>query len=422
MVLRRKQPVYYNNLTDKMEVNMMKSLKLSAWIISSLFILILAACGGDDSSSGSGTGTLDLSLSDTTTDEYKAVYVTIEEVRVHKQGGWQLVASPNKTYNLLELVNGVRETLGITTLETGDYTQMRLVIGENPDNGNDDINILDEEHPYANYVIDELDTYIGETGYYHELKVPSGLQTGIKVVHGFSINENETTELILDFDVLRSIIKTGGRGQWLLKPTIKVRNTRDCSIISGTVTDDAGEPNGLGGVLVSVQRYDSGADDPKDRVVIEASTITNDDPSNGLVGSYKIFLEMEIDVSYNIVAYKDEFSPKCAKIDVDSDLEDIDFTLETTSTFEVTVNVSINGGDSDQHAILSFRQAATCEGSTGEEQIEVKPVNIADGEDYGVIELPTGISYSVVASSYERQTPDPIEFDSTTEIPLEITF
>lgn len=149
---------------------------------------------------------------------------------------------------------------------------MRLIIGENPDNGDDDINILDEEHPYANYVIDKLDTYIGETDYYHELKVPGGLQTGIKIVHGFNINENETTELILDFDVLRSIVKAGSSGQWLLKPTIKVFNIKDCSIISGTVTDDAVGPNGLGGVLVSIQRYAPGADDPKDRVVVEAST------------------------------------------------------------------------------------------------------------------------------------------------------
>ena len=405
---------------------MMKSLKLSAWVITSLFLLILAACSGNDSNSESrtesGTGTLELSLSDTTTDEYKAVYVSIQEVQVHMQeGNWEQVVSPNKTYNLLELVNGVRETLGITELETGDYTQMRLIIGESPDNGDDNINILGQEHQYANYVIDKLDTYIGATDYYHALQVPSVLQTGVKIVYGFSIKENETTELILDFDVLRSIVKTGG-GQWLLKPTIKVSDTKNCSIISGTVTDDAGEPNGLGGVLVSVQRYDPGADDLKDRVVIEASTITNDDPSNGPVGSYTTFLEMETDVSYNIVAYKDGFRPKCAKIGVESDIEDIDFTLDTTSIFEITVSVSINGGDSDQHAILSFRQNATCEGSAGEEQIEVKSVNIADDEDYGVIKLPTGISYSLVASSYDEETPDPIDFDSTTDMPLEITF
>jgi len=59
--------------------------------------------------------------------------------------------SPNKTYNLLELVNGVREQLGITELVTGHYTQMRLIIGDSPD---DTINLLSEGHPYANHIID----------------------------------------------------------------------------------------------------------------------------------------------------------------------------------------------------------------------------------------------------------------------------
>jgi len=185
----------------------MKVLKLWVWIASSLFIVMLAACGGGESSSSS-TGTLSLSLSDATTDEYNAVYVTIEEVQVHKDedSSWQVVASPNKTYNLLELVNGVREQLGIAELQTGHYTQMRLIIGETPDNG---VNLLSEGNPHGNYIIDKSDTY-------YELKIPSGYQTGIKIVHGFDITENQTTELILDFDASRSIVKAGNSGRILL--------------------------------------------------------------------------------------------------------------------------------------------------------------------------------------------------------------
>ncbi len=238
-----------------------------------------------------------MSLSDATTDEYRAVYVTIEEVQVHKDedSNWQVAASPNKTYNLLELVNGVREQLGITELETGHYTQMRLIIGDNPDSG---INILSESHhPYANYIVDDSDTY-------HELKIPSGLQTGIKIVHGFDINENQTTELMLDFDASKSIVKPGAIGKWLLKPTIKVLNTEEYSIISGAVKNNAQEP--LEGVLVSAQISDSGAADEKDKVVVQASTVTDEE------GSYTIFLEPG---TYNIVGHKDGYDPACAQID-----------------------------------------------------------------------------------------------------------
>jgi len=374
----------------------MRALKLWALIASSLFIFILAACAGKID-----TGTLSLSLSDATTAEYNAVYVTIQEVQVHnnEDGSWQIVAAPNKTYNLLELVNGVREQLGITELETAHYTQMRLIIGKSPD---DTINLLSESHPYANYIIDNADTY-------YELKIPSGYQTGIKIVHGFDITENQTTELILDFDASRSIVKAGNSGKWLLKPTIKVLDTADYSIISGTVTATDADAEG---VSVSAQVYDSGAEDPKDEVVVEASTITNGD------GLYTIFLQPG---TYNIVAYKDGYNTECVKIDAASNSSYTqDFALNAASSGEITGTVSIADGDDEQYVTLSFRQSAQYEGSSEEEQIEVKSFNIANGIDYS-LSLPEG-AYSAVASTYGKET-NKYDIEITTDIEtLLVTF
>jgi hypothetical protein len=372
----------------------MKVSKLWALIASSLFIFILAACSGKIN-----TGTLFLSLSDATTAEYNAVYVTIEEVQVHtdEDGSWQRVASPNKTYNLLELVNGVREQLGITELETAHYTQMRLIIGKRPD---DTINLLSENHPYANYIIDNSDTY-------YELKIPSGYQTGIKIVHGFDITENHTTELILDFDASRSIVKAGNSGKWLLKPTIKVLNTADHSIISGTITPDAE------GVLVSAQVYNPGAADEKDSVLIQASTITDEN------GTYMIFLHPG---TYNIVAYKDGYNPECAKISLASNSSYIqDFTLNAASSEEITVTVSIADGDDEQYVTLSFRQSAQCGVGTEEDIIEAQSLNIANNAVYS-LSLPEG-AYSAVASTYgkETQTYD-IDIIIDTKTLLDISF
>ena len=44
---------------------------------------------------------------------------------------------------------------------------------------------------------------------------------GLKIIHQFEINGDQNTELIIDFDAEKSIIKNGD-GNYKLKPTIKV--------------------------------------------------------------------------------------------------------------------------------------------------------------------------------------------------------
>ena len=83
---------------------------------------VLFACdggGGGGNSISSSTGTVSVGLTDNSTYKYKAVYITIKEVQFNRKdpsdsgnNGWEVFATPNKTYNLLRLVNGVSETLG----------------------------------------------------------------------------------------------------------------------------------------------------------------------------------------------------------------------------------------------------------------------------------------------------------------------
>lgn len=370
-------------------------------------ILTFYACGGSSGGGGDsgGTGTVGLSLTDSSIDGLKAVYVTIDQVQVHTGGNenssssWTTVADPGQTYNLCELVNGVREELGLASLESGRYTQMRLIIGRNADSG---INILSRPHPFANYVIDETDVP-------HELKVPSGFNTGFKIVQGFVINADETTELILDFDALRSVVMAGKSGKWLLKPTVRIRELEDYAILAGTVDDTDDPPESITGAMVTAQEYDASEVDEADKVTIKTGTLTD---SLG----YQLFIEPG---TYNFVVYAEGFDPVCVQRNVAGPDEVENFTLSASSqpAIEVTGSVQISDPVDGQHATLSFRKTDVCESSSNQ-IIEVKSLNVADGGQFEVTlpPLPATEAYTLVVSSYGRQTERISPIDITTDL------
>jgi hypothetical protein len=365
-------------------------------VLSFLVLIAFAGCGSSGgSSSGSGTGTLSVNLADSTLERCKAVYVTIDEVQVHGSGGWRRLEpkSPYRTHNLLELQNGVREELGISELAEGSYTQMRMIIGDIPDGG----------HPSANYIIDENNQY-------HDLKIPSGYQSGIKIVHLIEIVSGGFTELILDFCASESIVTPGHDGEWLLKPTIKVIDMDIYSVISGVVTEEGTDPPvPLEGVFVSAQLPGFSQEN---RVTVQALTQTEQD------GSYSIFLYPG---SYNIVAYMDGYSPVCVQgVDASSagDYDAVTLVLASLPDSLGTVegSVHIDGGIAESHATLSFRQSAKC----GGDPIEVKSLNVAQDGTYSV-DLPEG-TYYLTASTVEGAIevyPDDIKVTSGDTVTLD---
>lgn len=376
----------------------MKPIKSCGIIFLIFSAFILFACGGGSGSSSpvssGGVGTLSLSLTDEMSNSFQAIYITLEDVQVHaKKNGngnnsWFSLRTPNlpKTFNLYELAYGVREQIGIADLAEGSYTQMRLMIGTMPDDG---INILSEAHPYANYVIDS-------DGMYQELKIPSGVQSGYKIVHGFTISANKTTELILDFLADKSVV-VGGNGNWHIQPTVKVGNTSEQSIIRGWVTSNG--TDGIQDALVSVQQYNGFAGDPIDEVTIQASTITDED------GFFSIFVSPLTDSEkYNLVVYAEGKLPVYREIITLESGETLTFfdsfdrgfiQLSDTPIDNVNGLVMITGASNEQYVSVSFRKNIGDE--TNIEMIEITSLNVANMESYN-INLPYG-AYSVVAST-----------------------
>ena len=353
-------------------------------------LLLTTACG----STGSGSGTLSVGLTDGVNENYEAVYVTINDVQVHRKGeaedsetGWLSLPDFDgpRTIDLLELRDGVVSGLGSIELESGSYTQIRLIIGTVPDAGS---NIQCHPHPFANYVID------GD-GNVFEMTVPSGEQTGIKVVCAgkCDINENQTTELILDFDAEQSVVVAGNSGNINLKPTIKVLSTEDFTLVTGQVvdapdTDPEAAETPLSGAWVSAQVYDPAAADLKDEVKVVAHTQTDAN------GEYRLLLKPG---EYNLVATQDGFAPDAVDLTTAAgQVLDQLLDLDPSATGEVAGTLSIGGITEPTFGTLSFREDASLSG----EKIEVNSAEILDGSAYSVI-LPVDSTsdYQLVAST-----------------------
>lgn len=155
--------------------------------------LTFSSCRKDDDNKGN----IQVRLTDAPA-ALQQVNVEIVKVRVHMEGGsWIDLPTNSGVYDLLTLQNGIDTTIvnSSAQLPAGKITQMRLVLGSN------------------NTVM--ADSVL------HPLSVPSGSESGVKLVGEMEVIQNQTLNVLLDFVASESVIENGNNS-WHLKPVIKV--------------------------------------------------------------------------------------------------------------------------------------------------------------------------------------------------------
>ena len=179
-----------------------------------LFASLFSGCE-DTPVTPNNLGTLKISITDAPA-SFEAVNITFSEISVHTNGEWITVRDETEdpiTINLLEWNNGQSIVIGTADVPSGLYTQVRLIILS------------------ANIVVNESQ---------HDLFVPSGAQSGLKFGPQFTVQPGTTAELIIDFDVNRSIVVAGPSqdpNKYILKPTIRVIPKALTGSIFATVTN-----------------------------------------------------------------------------------------------------------------------------------------------------------------------------------------
>jgi hypothetical protein len=144
---------------------------------------------------------------------FQEVNIDVRSVQVHiansPGGGWHTLQTAGGIYNVLTLTNGIDTLLANQMLPAGQVNSVRLVLGPN--------NSL----RFNNVV--------------YPLSVPSGEESGLKVVVNEHISSATPLHLYLDFDAGQSIVQNGN-GAYHLKPVVHAFTAVNSGTVTGTIS------------------------------------------------------------------------------------------------------------------------------------------------------------------------------------------
>ncbi len=310
----------------------MKTLKntpLQLLLASSLTALVACGGGSGDGSTGGtdgsndSTGSFNLAVTDAAIDSASHVFVEFTGVSIQPVDGEviEFTFDEAKQIDLLALQGSASEGLvSGEEVPTGDYEWIRLHVNAEADG--------------------MVDSYIEmDDGNQMELWIPSGSQTGLKLVNGFTVTANNSVDFTIDFDLRKSVVlppadQIGGA---ILKPALRLIDNTASGNISGSVD----------GTLLSEQCADPATQTGAVYVYSGADATVSD--VRGTEGDpITTALVSETDGGYGYeVGFLDEgdytLAYTCGASDDDPEAEDsLTFVGTTNATVEADATTEVN--------------------------------------------------------------------------------
>lgn len=187
-------------------------------LIMAAALLGVTACGGGSTETGSAQ--MKLSVADAPVDGAQAVVVKFTGVELTGNSGSPVTinfAQP-KSIDLLKEAGTASAVLFNQPIPAGKYGQIRLMVVADGDPSNSYITLSD--------------------GTMHGLQVPSGSETGYKLVSGFTVGTSGVVDYTIDFDLRKDLTCPAGQSPvCILKPADRLIDNTKVGNIQGVVSN-----------------------------------------------------------------------------------------------------------------------------------------------------------------------------------------
>lgn len=251
----------------------------------------LASCSNDDGAAyGDEKSQTNFYITDAPSDNtnVKGVIVTVADVKVN---GVSIEGFTKTTLDLMQYQNGVTKLLGNLELNTGTYSNITLVL-DNQTNASG--------NAPGSYVLMTNGT----------IKAIQSSSSSINISDSFEVLSSSKNDIILDFDVRKSIVASGSNDFKFvsaseLSNSVRVVNEASAGEIKGTATDTQNTSE-----RIIVYAYAKGTFNANTETSAQGSGVmfanaVNSSSVNNITGSYELNFLAKGDYELHFVSYKD---------------------------------------------------------------------------------------------------------------------